>query len=226
MASLSGGTHKTGCYMARRKQGPRLRWHRNGSGWYIAWTDEAGRSREYGTGTRDSDEAQAIFAEWLAARKPATNSPSDPSEVLVTDVLAEYALAKGDKVSGKETLANNVVSLASLWEGKVVAEVPRYTDTYIERRGVAPGTVRRELGVLRTAINYAHNQGRLARTVAVELPPEPPSKDRWLSKKEAAALLRESRRDMKARLYMPLFILIGLYTGRRKEAILSLRPAR
>ena len=36
-------------------------------------------------------------------------------------------------------------------------------------------------------------------------------------------MIRESRRDQKARLYMPLFILIGLYTGRRKEAILSLR---
>jgi integrase len=30
-------------------------------------------------------------------------------------------------------------------------------------------------------------------------------------------------RTEKARLYMPLFILLGLYTGRRKEAILSLR---
>ena len=35
-------------------------------------------------------------------------------------------------------------------------------------------------------------------------------------------LLRASR-TRKARLYMPLFILIALYTGRRKEAILALR---
>jgi integrase len=34
---------------------------------------------------------------------------------------------------------------------------------------------------------------------------------------------RASRKDAKAQLYMPLFILIGIYTGRRKEAILSLR---
>jgi integrase len=36
-------------------------------------------------------------------------------------------------------------------------------------------------------------------------------------------LLRAALRSPKARLYLPLFILIALYTGRRKEAILSLR---
>ena len=30
---------------------------------------------------------------------------------------------------------------------------------------------------------------------------------------EAAKLLRASRKDRKARLYMPLFILLGIYTG-------------
>jgi integrase len=63
---------------------------------------------------------------------------------------------------------------------------------------------------------------KLTRTVAVTLPGRPQSKARWLTKHEAALLLRESRTE-KARLYLPLFILIGLYTGRRKEAILSLR---
>ena len=127
--------------MARRKQGPRLRWHRNGSGWYIAWT-EGGRSREHGTGTRDIEKAQEVFADWLATRQPATIGPSDPTETLVTDVLADYALARGDKVIGKETLANNVATLASLWEGKMVCEVPGYTDTYMKRRGVYEETRR------------------------------------------------------------------------------------
>ena len=46
------------------------------------------------------------------------------NETLVTDVIADYALAKGEKVIGKEALANNVAALACLWEGKTVAEVP------------------------------------------------------------------------------------------------------
>jgi hypothetical protein len=134
--------------MGRRSEGPRLKWHRYGAAYYICWT-EGGRSRERSTGTGNLEEAQEVFAEWLATRKPATNGPSDPDETLVTNVLADYALARGDKVIGKETLANNIATLASLLEGKTVVEVAGYTDTYMERRGVAPSTVRRELGVLR-----------------------------------------------------------------------------
>jgi integrase len=76
--------------------------------------------------------------------------------------------------------------------------------------------------VLRAAINLAHRNGRLTWPVALELPERPEPKERWLSRKEAAAIIRAARTPQ-ARLYLPHFILIGLYTGRRKEAILSLR---
>ena len=76
--------------------------------------------------------------------------------------------------------------------------------------------------MLRAAINYAHKSGRITRPVAVELPERPEPRDRWLTRMEAARLIRAARTPQ-ARLYMPLFILLGLYTGRRKEAILSLR---
>ena len=99
---------------------------------------------------------------------------------------------------------------------------PQTCGSYVEKRGRSKGTVRRELGVLRAAINYAHKCGRITRPVAVELPERPEPRDRWLTRKEAAQLIRAARTPQ-ARLYMPLFILLGLYTGRRKEAILSLR---
>jgi len=92
----------------------------------------------------------------------------------------------------------------------------------MEKRSRSAGTVRRELGVLRAAINHAHRTGRITRPVAVELPERPEPKDRWLTREEAAAVIRAAR-TRQARLYLPQFILIGLYTGRRKEAILSLR---
>ena len=153
--------------MERRSAGPRLKWHRYGAAYYIAWTDEAGRSRERSTGTSSLEEAQEIFGDWLLDRKPAAISGQrDPTETLVTDVLADYALAKVDKVVGKETLANAVSALTRLWEGKTAAEIPGYVATYIRRRNRAPGTMRRELGVLQAAINYCHKQGRLTRSVS------------------------------------------------------------
>jgi integrase len=63
----------------------------------------------------------------------------------------------------------------------------------------------------------------LTRPVAVELPEATEPHDRWLKRNEVARLLRAALRSPKARLYLPLFILLALYTGRRKAAVLSLR---
>ena len=76
--------------------------------------------------------------------------------------------------------------------------------------------------MLRAAIQYAYKNGRLTRPVTVELPERPEPRDRWLTRIEAARLIRAARTPQ-ARLYLPLFILMGLYTGRRKQAILGLR---
>ena len=58
------------------------------------------------------------------------------------------------------------------------------------------GTVRRELGVLRAAVNYAHRSGRITRPVAVELPERPEPRERWLTRKEAAALIRAAKTSL------------------------------
>jgi integrase len=58
--------------------------------------------------------------------------------------------------------------------------------------------------------------------VHVGLPSPPVSRKAWLTRERAARLIRAARTPS-ARLYMPLFVLLGIYTGRRKEAILSLR---
>ena len=207
--------------MPRRNQGPRLRWLDKRKGFYVTWT-EHGRSRECSTGTADRAQAEIFFAEWLQ-RRGRRSGPSDPAQVLVTDVLQDYQQYRGPRVVAPERIAFAVLALTDFFEGNSVADVTPITcGRYAEKRDRSVGTVRRELGVLRAAINHAHRNGQLTRPVAVELPERPEPKDRWLSRKEAAAMIRAARTPQ-ARLYLPHFILIGLYTGRRKEAILSLR---
>jgi integrase len=207
--------------MSRRNQGPRLCWLDKRKCFYIVWT-ERGRSRERSTGTADREQAQIALAEFLQQRDRRAG-PRDPSLILVTDVLTDYQEARGPKVEAADRIAYAVLALTDFWEGNSVADVtPETCGRYAEKRGRSAGTVRRELGALRAAVNYAHKNGRITRPVAVELPERPEPRDRWLTRKEAAALIRAAR-TAQARLYMPLFILIGLYTGRRKEAILSLR---
>jgi integrase len=207
--------------MSRRNQGPRLRWLDKRTCFYIVWT-ERGRSRERSTGTADREQAQIKLAEFLQ-RRSRRAGPRDPSQVLVTDILNEYQQHRGPKVAAPARIAYAVLALTDFWEGNSVADVtPQTCSRYAETRGRSAGTIRRELGVLRAAIQYAHKNGYLTRPVAVELPERPEPRDRWLTRKEAARLIRAARTPQ-ARLYLPLFILIGLYTGRRKQAILGLR---
>src|SRR5262249_53644712 len=105
------------------------------------------RSCRHATGTADREQAEAVFAEWLQLRRKSTG-PSDPDKILVAEVLNDYAIERGPKVAGKETLANAITNLAKLWDGKTVAEIPFFVDSYVKKRDRAAGTVRRELGVL------------------------------------------------------------------------------
>jgi integrase len=207
--------------MSRRNQGPRLRWLDKRKCYYIVWT-ERGRSRERSTGTADRESAEIEFAEWLQ-RRGRRAGPCDPSQILVTDVLNEYSQTRGPKVAAPQRIAYAVLALIDFFEGLTVADVrPQTCARYVEKRRRSVGTARRELGVLRAAINSAHRNGRITRPVAVELPERPEARDRWLTRKEAARLIRAARTPQ-ARLYLPLFVLIGLYSGRRKQAILGLR---
>ena len=145
----------------------------------------------------------------------------------MTDLLADYLQDRqGDeKVVAAERIAAAVKALVPFFTGVTVAGVTKEVcKAYVKSRGkLSAGTTRRELGVVRASINHAHKEGRITRVVAVHLPERPEARDSWLTRKDAAALLRAALREPRVRLYLPLFVLVGLYTGARKEAILSLR---
>jgi hypothetical protein len=139
--------------MPRRNQGPRLRWLKKRNGFYITWT-ERGRSRECSTGTADREQAEIFFAEWMQ-RRGRRAGPSDPAAILITDVLNEYAEQRGPKVAAPARIAYAVLALTDFFEGNSVADVtPQTCGRYVEKRGRSAGTARRELGVLRAAINF------------------------------------------------------------------------
>jgi integrase len=212
----------TRCPHAASKLRTRLRFLEKRGCCYIVWT-EGGRSRERSTGTADRRQAEIALAEFIHLRNRDAG-PRDPSEVLVTDALADYALEHGEETGAPWRIAAAIKVLAPFWEGRTVAEVTRETcRAYEKARARSAGTVRRELGVLRASINHEHKNGRLTRVVAIHVPDRPEPRDRWLTRKEAAALLRAALSEPRVRLHLPLFILVGLYSGARKEGILSLR---
>lgn len=88
--------------------------------------------------------------------------------------------------------------------------------------------MRRELGVLSAAVNHAHREGRLTHTVTVFLPDSPEGRERWLTRAEARALYRAALYIARETQWtsLPLYILLALYTGQRKSAVLGLKWAQ
>jgi integrase len=225
--------------MARRNLGPKLQFLSKRGFYYIVWT-EGGRSRQRSTGTADSAKAQIEFAQFLQ-RYTRRAGARDPAEILVTDVLTTYL--EHLETAGKdcERAAYASVPLAKFFAGKCISDVPALCISFQNCRKVSASTIRRDLGVLQSAIKHALQIQLLTRLVIIKRPAESPARERWLTRTEAAMLVAaalgfqpvaydiENRLPMKWRrvcrpqYHLCLFILIGLYTGRRKEAILSLR---
>lgn len=209
--------------MPRPNSGPKLvPLKKRGGVYYIRWT-ENGRSRERSTGTLDLAAAQEKLANFLR-EYGRRRGPRDPSQFPIIDALEGYALEHAKYTTSPERIGFAIDAIIAFWSNRYVIDVtPETCRAYQKFRGVSDGSIRRELGVLRAAINHEMKQGRLTRPVSVWMPPKPEGRDRWLMRSEAAALLNAARRDKRCRLYLPLFILIGLYTGARKGAILELR---
>jgi len=209
--------------MPRRNSGPRLRFFERRGCYYIFWT-EGGRSRERSTGTTDREEAEKALAVFIFTRTRRAG-PRGPDETLVTTVLGDYAEVHVDTL-GFDRIAYAVRALVPFWHDRTVAEVNESTcRQYAKHRGVSDGTARRELSVLRTAINYAAKSNRLTHAPAVWLPKAPEPLDVWLTRGEVGRLLRAARMLQNAR-HLPLAILLLVYTGRRKDAVLGLRWAQ
>lgn len=212
--------------MPRRNTGPRLKWLEKRKSWYIVWY-EAGRERSRATGSTEQRAAEDALAEFIQERRIAErpSRPSEPDQVLIADVLELYTTLHAPNAKDPARISYAVDALLPFWGDKHVADITKQAcGVYRNRRRRAPGTIRRELGTLRAALNFAVEEKRLTVAPTVALPDKPEGKDRWLTRSEAAKLLsvaRTGRAD--TRLYLPLFIVIGLYTGARKAAILSLR---
>lgn len=198
--------------------------------WFIYWHDGE-RRRKSSTGTGERGEADKIFARWLLDHEDEKRgfSPSAryPHEVAIIDVLDGFAEDRSSEVRFPERLNYAIKRLAAWWgDRNVVAVLPITCKAYRDSRlkqGVKLATVTKELSVLRAALRWAKKNGRLITVPDVDVPPLQDGKDRWLTRDEAARLLWAARKDPRARLHLPLFILLAIYSGARTEAILTLR---
>lgn len=176
---------------------------------------------ERSTGTADRGQAEDALAEYIAGKKR-KSGPSAAAEMTIGDALDIYAAEHAPTLAAPERQGYAISALLPFWGDKAVSAVKGATcRRYAADRGVSAGTIRRELNCLAAALAYCEREGYLIAAPKVTLPDKPETNQRALTRDEAAKLLRAARR--RGQHHIARFILIGLYTGTRKEAILSLR---
>lgn len=114
-------------------------------------------------------------------------------------------------------IAEHIEGLTGFWAERKVSSIKGSTCRQFAATRKA-SMARRQLETLRAAVNYFHKEYGLDPVPAFTMPQKARSRERWLTRQEAAALLRAARNTP----HLARFVLIGLYTGTRSGATLGL----
>lgn len=230
--------------MPQKRKPPRLwlRTEANGAGrqrstWVIV---DRGQHVRTGCAENQAEEAQRKLAEYIAG-KFTPQRGGRASEILIAEVLLVYDDDKADGTAKPKETRAAIARLNDFLGDKPVSEIRgKLCRSYAEHRNTASGA-RRDLEVLRAACNHYHAEHGLDVLPKFTMPAKSLPRDRFLTRSEAAALLWAClgwekagsgpnaywtrRRDQK-RAHLARLVLIGLYTGTRPGAVLSLQWMR
>lgn len=205
--------------MPRKRLPARLKLRRR-PGRADRWVIVDGRAEiDTGSGASDRAGAETRLGQYLAASRRIDTAERNPARVSVADVIALYV-----KANPAPPAIYHARPLLGFFGERTLSEINgQLCRDYAAARGgaVSASTVRRELVTLQAAVNLWHRESPLDAVPRIVKPPEARNKERFLTRHEAARLLAAARR-LGLR-YLARFILLGLYTGTRHQAILRLR---
>jgi integrase len=234
--------------MPRRSKGPRLylRHRRQRAAvWVIL---DRGREISTGAGESDIDAAEEALANHIGQKHRQDFGEGHPSRVLIADALSEYGEKHAPTTHRPDLIGGAISKLIDFFGPGAVAAVTRttcmdyvhwrvrQTDARASKGGkpIKASTARRELVVLGAALRWCWKEGKIDRPIPIWLPSAAGPRERHLTRSEAAALIAGAlgwdrngvRHRAKINRHLARFILIGLYTGTRHDAILRLQWIR
>jgi integrase len=231
--------------MPRRSKGARL-WLRKRRGRAAQWVIlDHGREIRTGAGENDLGAAEDSLATYLAKKRRPDFGDGHPAHILIADVLADYGEFHAPSTKRSDLIGGAINKLVDYFgDRKADAVTSTACRDYVRwrtrqvnaraKRGGKPikiSTARRELVVLAAALRWCWKEGKIDRLVPVVVPAQSSPRERHLTRSEVAALLAGAlgwdrngkRHKNKINRHLARFILIGLYTGTRHDAILHLR---
>lgn len=145
-------------------------------------------------------------------------------KVLIADAIQHWLKTEVAHQKARKSTEGNAYALADHIQGKSLAEVVRVAEDYKRglRNHLTNSTINRRLAVLRRVANLAYRRWGWLETPLgqkIELLPENPARERFLTRSELALLLRgiPHRQMRKA-------ALVAAFTGLRRGELARLRP--
>lgn len=210
--------------MPAHAKGPRL-YLRKRKGREPVWVIRDGSNEQStGCGPGDRERAEAQLADYIARKWNPITRETKLARIAVADIMSVYLREHAVHTKSADWLLYTGENIVRWWGDKTLADIRGATCRgYVAWRvgqGVSRQTARHDLTTLRAALRYYHREyGPLDAVPDLTLPPKSPPRERWLTRSEAARLLWAARHQE----HLKRFILIGLYSGTRSEAIRSLR---
>lgn len=178
-------------------------------------------------GADDREGAERELALYIA-RKHKPKGARHPSRVPVADVLRYYGTEVAPKHARPIETLSRIEALIEHFAGKTCEAINgAECRAFASKR--TPASARRALEDLRAALHFYHSEGFIEAKLGVALPEKQRSRERWLTRKEAARLLWAAYRAREVQKgattarrpgkHVARFVLIGLYTGTRAGAI-------
>jgi integrase len=191
--------------------------------------------------------AEEFLKNYLVTKHRPDRKTRDIEEIDIADVLAIYLDDNIDPEKPEEEytaqerhLVQTIDRLNNYWGGKVLTDInTKEGKGYVKTRP-GQGGARRDLEILRAAINHHSAENLHYGKVSVWLPDKGEARDRWLTKSEAALMVWKAYRyrevqtihvgvnkgqkvitDRRPLRHVARFLLIGCYTGTRAGAIAS-----
>jgi hypothetical protein len=187
--------------MSRRSKGPHLwlRSERKNNGKLVSRANwiiiDGGKHIATGCSAGENTKAQQCLASYILDKYRPNRRLRDIDRIDVAEVLTIYDEDCRERQKNKPKFDERLVRLTKWWGGKTLASVTGETcRAYVKFRG-SNGGARRDLEDLRAAINHHAKEGFHRGVVCVALPEKGPSRNRWLTRSEAAKLLLASTRN-------------------------------
>jgi integrase len=149
----------------------------------------------------------------------------------VADILALYAAKVAPGHARPKATAQRISALLDFFGDKMLVDLNGDLCRAFIEQSFSPSVARHHLEDLRAAINFHRKEGLCSKIVEVFLPPGSQPRERWLTRKEVAKLIRTARNyrevqkgvptDRRSRQHIARFILVALYTGTRAGAVCS-----